>query len=77
MSKHGKMVSMLGDKWNWEAPLKDAYAVGGQNAPTCAGCHMEYEGEYSHNMVREIRWANYPFVPGVAENVRVNGAEAR
>ena len=77
MSKHGKMVSMLGDKWNWEAPLKDAYAVGGQNAPTCAGCHMEYEGEYSHNMVRKIRWANYPFVPGIAENIRSEWSEAR
>jgi len=77
MSKHGKMVSMLGDKWNWEAPLKDAYAVGGQSAPTCASCHMEYEGEYSHNMVRKIRWANYPFVPGVAENIKSEWAEGR
>nr|AAB27475.1 hydroxylamine oxidoreductase, HAO=63 kda octa-heme subunit {c-type heme peptide II} [Nitrosomonas europaea, Peptide Partial, 26 aa] [Nitrosomonas europaea] len=23
---------------------------GGQNAPTCAACHMEYEGEYTHNI---------------------------
>ena len=77
MSKHGKMVAMLGDKWNWEAPLKDAYAVGKQNAPTCAGCHFEYEGEYTHNITRKIRWANYPFVPGIAENITSDWSEAR
>nr|AAB26151.1 hydroxylamine oxidoreductase, HAO {heme-containing peptide} [Nitrosomonas europaea, Peptide Partial, 23 aa] [Nitrosomonas europaea] len=22
----------------------------GGNAPTCAACHMEYEGEYTHNI---------------------------
>jgi len=77
MSKHGMIVSMMGDKWNWEAPLKDAYEKGGQSAPTCAGCHMEYEGEYAHNMVRKIRWANYPFVPGIAENITSDWSEAR
>ena len=77
MSKHGKMVSMLGDKWNWEVQLKDAYAIGGQNAPTCAGCHMEYEGQYAHNMVRKIRWANYPFVPGISENINSEWSEGR
>lgn len=77
MSKHGKIVSMLGNQWNWDVQLKDAYAKGGQSAPTCAGCHMEYEGEYAHNMVRKIRWANYPFVPGIAENIKSDWSEAR
>lgn len=77
MSKHGKMVAMLGDEWNWDVQLKDAYAVGGQSAPTCAGCHFEYEGEYSHNVVRKIRWANYPFVPGIAENINSDWSEER
>ena len=77
MSKHGKVVSMMGDKWNWNAPLKDAYTKGGQTAPTCAGCHFEYEGKYSHNVVRKIRWANYPAVPGIAENITSEWSEAR
>jgi hydroxylamine dehydrogenase len=77
MSKHGKIVSMLGNQWNWDVQLKDAYAKGGQSAPTCAGCHMEYEGQYAHNMVRKIRWANYPFVPGIAENIKSEWSEAR
>ena len=77
MSKHGKMVEMLGDQWNWDVELKDAYSKGGQTAPTCAGCHMEFEGEYSHNMVRKVRWANYPFVPGIAENINSDWSEDR
>lgn len=77
MSKHGKMVTMLGDKWNWDVPLKDAFAKGGQNAPTCASCHMEYEGEYTHNLMRKVRWANYPFVPGIAENISSEWSEKR
>ena len=77
MSKHGKIVSMLGNQWNWDVQLKDAYAVGRQSAPTCAGCHMEYEGEFAHNMVRKIRWANYPFVPGIAENINSEWSSAR
>lgn len=77
MSKHGKMVSMLGGKWNWNVQLKDAYTKGGQTAPTCAGCHFEYEGKYSHNVVRKVRWANYPAVPGVAENINSEWSEER
>jgi hydroxylamine dehydrogenase len=77
MSKHGKIVSMLGNQWNWDVQLKDAYAKGGQSAPTCAGCHMEYEGEFAHNMVRKIRWANYPFVPGIAENINSEWSSGR
>jgi hydroxylamine dehydrogenase len=77
MSKHGKIYSMLGGRWNWDVQLKDAYTKGGQTAPTCAGCHFEYEGEFSHNVVRKIRWANYPFVPGIAENIKSEWSEAR
>lgn len=77
MSKHGKIVSMMGSSWNWDVPLKDAYAKGGQTAPTCAGCHMEYEGKFTHNVVRKIRWANYPGVPGVAENINSEWADGR
>lgn len=77
MSKHGKMASMLGGKWNWNVQLKDAYTKGGQTAPTCAGCHFEYEGKYSHNVVRKVRWANYPAVPGVAENINSEWSEER
>ncbi len=72
MSKHGTTYTMLGGEWNWDVPLKDAYTKGGYTAPTCASCHMEYKGKYSHNVVRKVRWANYPSVPGVAENI--NGA---
>ena len=38
---------------------------------------MEFEGEYAHNMVRKIRWANYPFVPGIAENINSEWPEER
>jgi hydroxylamine dehydrogenase len=69
MSKHGKVTEVLGKSWNWNVPLKDAFAKGGQTAPTCQSCHMEYQGKYSHNMVRKVRWANYPSVPGIAENI--------
>lgn len=69
LSKHGKAYEILGDRWNWEVPLKDAYTKGGVTAPTCQGCHMEYKGQYGHNVVRKVRWGNYPSVPGVAENI--------
>ena len=77
MSKHGKIVSMMGDEWNWDVQLKDAYSKGGQTAPTCAGCHMEYDGKYSHNVVRKVRWANYPVVPGIAANITSDWSEGR
>ncbi len=69
LSKHGTVTKALGHSWNWNVPLKDAMAKGGMTAPTCASCHMEYEGNYTHNVVRKVRWANYPMVPGVAENI--------
>ena len=69
LSKHGTQYTMLGSGWNWNVPLKDAIAKGGQTAPTCQSCHMEYKGKYGHNVVRKVRWANYPLVPGIAEAV--------
>ena len=38
---------------------------------------MEYQGKYSHNMVRKVRWANYPSVPGIADNIKSDWAEKR
>ena len=69
LSKHGKVAEIMGAKWNWNVQLKDAFSKGGQTAPTCQTCHMEYQGKFSHNMVRKVRWANYPSVPGIAENI--------
>ncbi|MCC7546408.1 MAG: hypothetical protein IT532_01445 [Burkholderiales bacterium] len=77
LSKHGKVVEILGSQWNWNVPLKEAYSKGGQTAPTCQTCHMEYQGKYSHNMVRKVRWANYPSVPGIAENIKDDWSEKR
>lgn len=77
LSKHGKMVEMHGKDWNWKLPLKDAFAKGGQTAPTCQTCHMEYQGKFSHNMVRKVRWANYPVVSGIAENIDGGWSEKR
>ncbi|BBO22080.1 hydroxylamine reductase [Candidatus Desulfobacillus denitrificans] len=77
LSKHGKVVEIMGSKWNWDVPLKDAFAKGGQSAPTCQSCHMEYQGKFSHNMVRKVRWANYPAVPGIAENIKDDWSERR
>jgi hypothetical protein len=47
------------------------------SAPTCQTCHMEFEGKFSHNMVRKVRWANYPSVPGIAENIKGDWSEKR
>ncbi|MCG3201487.1 MAG: Hydroxylamine oxidoreductase [Gammaproteobacteria bacterium] len=76
-SKHGIVYKTLGHEWNWNVPLKDAFAKGGQTAPTCATCHMEYNGKFSHNVVRKVRWANYPAVPGIAENIKDKWSEER
>jgi hydroxylamine dehydrogenase len=69
MSKHGSIYTSLGDEWNWDVPLKDAYTKGGQTSPTCATCHMEFKGKFTHNVVQKVRWGNYPSVPGVADNM--------
>ena len=76
-SKHGQRYQSEGDEWNWEVPLKDAFAKGGQSAPTCASCHMEYKGKYGHNVVRKVRWANYPGAGGIAENITSDWANKR
>jgi hydroxylamine dehydrogenase len=77
MSKHGSTYTTLGNKWNWEVELKDAYTKGGMTAPTCQTCHMEYNGKFSHNVVRKVRWANYPSVPGIAEHINDKWFEQR
>lgn len=69
LSKHGTQYQTLGKaKWNFEVPLKDAIAKGGYTAPTCQLCHFEYKGEYSHNLVRKVRWAFNP-TPAIADNL--------
>lgn len=60
LSKHGAVLSAHGDSWNWEMPLEDAIKKNGQTGPTCAFCHMEYKGEFTHNVVRKVRWAFAP-----------------
>jgi hydroxylamine dehydrogenase len=77
MSKHGKQYEAKGKSWNWNVELKDEIAKGGMAAPTCASCHMEYQGKFSHNVVRKVRWANYPFVPGIRENIKTAWADKR
>lgn len=69
LSKHGTQFLTLGkSQWNFEAPLKDAISKGGYTAPTCQLCHFEYHGEYSHNLVRKVRWAFNP-TPAIADNL--------
>ncbi|MFI3136974.1 MAG: multiheme c-type cytochrome [Methylococcaceae bacterium] len=70
MSKHGTQYQTIGkEKWDFEVPLKDAIAKGGYTAPTCQMCHFEYHGEYSHNLVRKVRWAFNP-TPEIAKNLK-------
>ncbi|MBW7852471.1 MAG: hydroxylamine reductase [Rhodospirillales bacterium] len=76
LSKHGAVYQSLGDTWNWDVPLKDAIAKGGQTAPTCAFCHMEYKGKFGHNVVRKVRWAFNP-TPAIADNLDHPWFEAR
>jgi len=68
-SQHGLGYQASKNQWNWNVQLKDAIAKGGQRFPTCQSCHMEYQGKFTHNTVRKVRWANYPFVPGIREPV--------
>lgn len=68
LSKHGTVYQTRGDTWNWHARLADATTLGGQHAPTCQLCHMEYQGEFSHNLVRKVRWAFNP-TPAIADNL--------
>jgi hydroxylamine dehydrogenase len=76
LSKHGTVFQTRGDKWDWNAPLANAMEKGGMNAPTCQICHMEYQGQFSHNMVRKTRWAFEP-TPKIAENLHHPWFEGR
>ncbi len=69
MSKHGTIYQTQGKaKWNFEAQLKDALTKGHYTAPTCQYCHFEFEGEFSHNLVRKVRWGFNP-TPAIANNL--------
>ncbi|TKB89957.1 MAG: hydroxylamine reductase [Nitrospira sp.] len=68
-SQHGLGYQASKGRWNFNVQLKDAVLKGGQKFPTCQSCHMEYQGKFTHNTVRKVRWANYPFVPGIREPV--------
>ncbi len=68
LSKHGTVYQTHGDKWDFEVPLKNAISKGGYTAPTCQYCHFEFEGEFSHNLVRKVRWAFNP-TPKIAQNL--------
>lgn len=61
LSKHGTVYRTIGENhWNWNARLEDAMDKGGMTAPTCAYCHFEYKGEFTHNLVRKVRWGFLP-----------------
>ncbi|MBN8911222.1 MAG: hydroxylamine reductase, partial [Rhizobiales bacterium] len=68
LSKHGVVYQTRGDKWDWNVQLADALDKGGMNAPTCQFCHMEYQGKFSHNLVRKVRWGFEPTTK-IAENL--------
>ena len=76
-SRHGLKYQRDKQKFNFNIQLKDMIDKGGLSAPTCQTCHMEYQGKFSHNVVRKVRWANYPFVPGIRENISTDWSEKR
>ncbi len=61
LSKHGTRYQAHGSTWDWNARLADAYTKGKQTAPTCQTCHMEFRGQYTHNVTRKVRWGFLPF----------------
>lgn len=70
-SKHGTVYRTVGKQnWNWNAKLEDAIEKGGYTAPTCQYCHMEYKGEFTHNLVRKVRWG---FVATAPTAKHING----
>jgi len=77
LSKHGLRYQREKGKFDWNVEMKDAIKKGGQSVPTCQSCHMEYQGKITHNVVRKVRWANYPFVPGIRENIKTDWGEKR
>jgi len=68
LSKHGTVYQTRGDTWDWNARLADAMGKGGMTAPTCQFCHFEYKGDFTHNVVRKVRWGFEPTVK-IAENL--------
>ncbi|PKQ11263.1 MAG: hydroxylamine reductase [Alphaproteobacteria bacterium HGW-Alphaproteobacteria-1] len=68
LSRHGIIYQTGGEKWDWEAPLSEAFASAGYTAPTCQTCHMETNGSYGHNLVQKVRWGFAP-MPSIAENL--------
>ena len=76
LSKHGTIYQTRGDTWNWQARLADAMTKGNMHAPTCVYCHMEYQGEFSHNLVRKVRWGFNP-TPKIADNLKHEWFEKR
>ena len=76
MSKHGSKYQTLGDTWNWNARLADQIGKGGFTTPTCANCHFEYESQFTHNLVRKVRWGFLPF-KNIADNLGHPWFEAR
>ena len=68
LSKHGTVFQTHGDKRDWNAPLAQSMETGGVSAPTCQFCHMEYQGKFSHNMVRKVRWGFEP-TSKIADNL--------
>lgn len=68
-SKHGTAYQTLGNQWNWNIRLADQFASkDGQTAPTCQTCHFEFKGQYTHNLVRKVRWGFLPF-QNIADNL--------
>ena len=67
LSRHGVNYQTMGDTWDWHVPLSQAIEKG-QTAPTCAFCHMEYKGEFTHNVVRKVRWGFLP-TKNIADNL--------
>lgn len=76
LSKHGTVYQTHKSNWNFEAPLKDALTKGGYTAPTCQYCHFEFNGEFSHNLVRKVRWGFNP-TPTIADNLKHPWFEGR
>jgi len=68
-SKHGTVYQTLGASWDWNIRLADQFASkNGQTAPTCQTCHFEFKGQYTHNVVRKVRWGFLPF-KNIADNL--------
>lgn len=68
-SKHGTVYQTLGSKWDWNVRLADQLQhKDGLTAPTCQFCHFEFQGKFTHNVVRKVRWGFLP-TPDIANNL--------